>query len=1016
MDRTPRTLQRCRTRRADGFAVLITLGLLALLGLLLLALAAQTEVESRIADRTVRQAQARRNAVMALRIALGRVQRFAGPDSRVTATAEAFGGTAGTGYFTGVWDATAMGLQPLTWLVSGNEGPDSLAITPASNGESVELLGVHGSGVARDVTAPLQAITSLGWPRHEGPVVTGHYAWWVGDEGVKADVAIADRTDAIMLPPFDSPEARRRIRQQIALGAGPADSTGEAMFEPRDASNAALVAGSVVPSELQFLHRPDGAAFVGPDLVRAHAHEWTVGNFAVLAQTSPGGLRQDLSLKPGLLGAAFAAWSAYAGFMEDPSAPVLPAISPPYPDGAPRESIRRRYRLAAPLIDAGITQGVAPVVSYFLLTFNVRTDQSVGGVVRPLEVRARWLVSAWNPFTSALVPENLQLEVTGLPVISVFNDTAGVPVANVDLNPLFGGPLRISLPWQPAGRDDQSSWLPGRVYTWASQQDLNKAAPPPAPGFASEFYTRNLSTAAGQGVQRAVAFATVANSAQLHLTGSPSQLTVRLYRVLADGSRELLRTHLSPVFSAFATTPGPASASTYQVTLVFHLAESTDTPASPDVWLTTDGQDPREAVLPPESYFPGANGPRPELYPNYTSISFPDRLLDRALPASPSSTTGQSYNEDTPLFELPRGPLLSVGELQQVSLAGARPFAIGNSWGHAGHANQVFDRYFFSGLTPGAGVPDLAAGEVWPNSLLGLAGRKPDASLVTPADVGARVEDGYSSKYLLQRGAFNLNSVNPLAWLAVLRSGRVTAGNEFNYLAASPATGTQSDSATAQAAAGDVVFYRFPSSAQETFQADAGYAASNTVPPVPPSTPSSANTHLYRRGIRVLSMAQAVALANTIASLVRARHAAAGPFRTVEEFLEPAPEFGDVSLLERALADAVASDGGLINDPATVPEFSSQWLTQGDLLGILAPVLFCRSDTFLIRAYGDSVSPGNGATGGRAWCEARVQRLPEYFDSSQPAETPPDALNSNNQTFGRRFKVVYFRWLASREI
>ena len=136
------------------------------------------------------------------------------------------------------------------------------------------------------------------------------------------------------------------------------------------------------------------------------------------------------------------------------------------------------------------------------------------------------------------------------------------------------------------------------------------------------------------------------------MQGNASQLALRLYRSLPGDGRELLRTHLSPAFAAFSTTPTAANAATYQFSLVFHLAESADTPATPEVWLTTPGQDPREALLPASGYVPAANGPRPELYPNYTSISFPDRLLDRALPASAGSTTGQSYNEDTPLTDM----------------------------------------------------------------------------------------------------------------------------------------------------------------------------------------------------------------------------------------------------------------------------------------------------------------------------------------------------------------------------
>jgi hypothetical protein len=96
--------------------------------------------------------------------------------------------------------------------------------------------------------------------------------------------------------------------------------------------------------------------------------------------------------------------------------------------------------------------------------------------------------------------------------------------------------------------------------------------------------------------------------------------------------------------------------------------------------------------------------------------------------------------------------------------------------------------------------------------------------------------------------------------------------------------------------------------------------------------------------------------------------------------------------------------------------FSSQFLTQGDIMTALAPVLFARSDTFVIRAYGEAVNPATSATEGRAWCEATVQRVPDYFDGSQPAETAPADLNLLNQRNGRRFKIVSFRWLTRSDI
>ena len=92
------------------------------------------------------------------------------------------------------------------------------------------------------------------------------------------------------------------------------------------------------------------------------------------------------------------------------------------------------------------------------------------------------------------------------------------------------------------------------------------------------------------------------------------------------------------------------------------------------------------------------------------------------------------------------------------------------------------------------------------------------------------------------------------------------------------------------------------------------------------------------------------------------------------------------------------------------------WLTQADILQALGPSLTVRSDTFRIRAYGESVDPDTGRVRARAWCEAVVQRTPSYVDSSNAADTLPDALNQTNAKYGRRFVVTAFRWLSKEEI
>ncbi|MGC4017046.1 MAG: hypothetical protein QM755_21415 [Luteolibacter sp.] len=91
-------------------------------------------------------------------------------------------------------------------------------------------------------------------------------------------------------------------------------------------------------------------------------------------------------------------------------------------------------------------------------------------------------------------------------------------------------------------------------------------------------------------------------------------------------------------------------------------------------------------------------------------------------------------------------------------------------------------------------------------------------------------------------------------------------------------------------------------------------------------------------------------------------------------------------------------------------------ITQGDLLSALAPVITVRGDTFRIRAYGESRN-SDGTIAARAWCEAVVQRMPAYVDPADAPEILPAALTvTSNKTFGRRFEIVSFRWLESKEI
>jgi hypothetical protein len=88
---------------------------------------------------------------------------------------------------------------------------------------------------------------------------------------------------------------------------------------------------------------------------------------------------------------------------------------------------------------------------------------------------------------------------------------------------------------------------------------------------------------------------------------------------------------------------------------------------------------------------------------------------------------------------------------------------------------------------------------------------------------------------------------------------------------------------------------------------------------------------------------------------------------------------------------------------------------QGDILTPIAPILSVRSDSFIIRAYGESID-SNGNTLAQAWCEAVVERDREYVDNADEVNTLPASLSPTNQNFGRRFNIILFRWLNPNEI
>lgn len=175
-----------------GFALVLTVVLLALLVLALLALSVLSRVGADIAGSATYQTRARQHALLGLQAGLGELQRLAGDDTAVTGMAGITGVAAGANsparHWCGVWAGDG---QFLGWLASGASGP---AVPVLTGSDAIALLATGALGAdATDKEHVRALLVPVGINNTQGDSVPhGSYAWWVGDEGVKLSAVVLD--------------------------------------------------------------------------------------------------------------------------------------------------------------------------------------------------------------------------------------------------------------------------------------------------------------------------------------------------------------------------------------------------------------------------------------------------------------------------------------------------------------------------------------------------------------------------------------------------------------------------------------------------------------------------------------------------------------------------------------------------------------------------------------------------------------------------------------------------------
>ncbi len=310
----------------------------------------------------------------------------------------------------------------------------------------------------------------------------------------------------------------------------------------------------------------------------------------------------------------------------------------------------------------------------------------------------------------------------------------------------------------------------------------------------------------------------------------------------------------------------------------------------------------------------------------------------------------------------------------------------------------LWDRFFLSSGTSAdkRRLLEDPAKNPLPNGRLRLA----DATRASASE--ERLNDFHQAAYqLMVDGAFNVNSTRVEAWKALLGSTRLAGfgdgeGVPFPRVLAPPGpawkSGDEPDSSAAWSG------YR------ELSEEEIGRLAEAIVAEVKLRGPFLSMSDFVNRRLAEDETGRMGALQAAIERAgLNAGHNAAFPLdnrASLPNYRHP-DNIADPTRMEQMVKPASQAWGA--------PSF----LTQADVLQILGPALSARSDSFVVRAYGDAVDAG-GEVQARAWCEATVQRTPEPLDPDASGLDPRAAGLPGD--FGRRFVITSFRWLRPGEI
>ena len=285
-------LKKHQSPHPRGFALVVTLSLMILLTIVAVGLLTLSSVSLRATTQGQAMAVAQANARMALMLALGDLQKSAGPDQRITAAADVLpasaAATTGRAQWAGVWDTSTYNPKTpdtkefVRWLVS--DTPTQTADAKAAAGTD-DVMIFQGKDAASSVRVPKVKVNATN--------TNSYYSYWISDEGLKADLGWSETT---------SSNTEQKQAARLTAAPGPDHGSLDGPFASKTTYPATEQSGNPWLSNLdKALSTADmplvmtSATNESPWL-KSVSHDVTLGSRGVMADVKLGGLRRDLSL------------------------------------------------------------------------------------------------------------------------------------------------------------------------------------------------------------------------------------------------------------------------------------------------------------------------------------------------------------------------------------------------------------------------------------------------------------------------------------------------------------------------------------------------------------------------------------------------------------------------------------------------------------------------------------------------------------------------------------------------